>query len=74
MAPELQEQIERTEGVTGFGYEAQMAAMTKIANAQPGLGAEKISDILQQLEDLAGTPDKLDDVVTISRKFSSKAD
>lgn len=64
LAPELQEQIERTEGRTGFGFEEQMAAMTKIAGARPGLNAEKIADITQQLEDLAGTPEKLDDVVT----------
>jgi hypothetical protein len=64
LAPELQERIERTEGKTGFGYEQQMEAMTKIAGARPGLGAEKIGDITQQLEDLAGTPDKLDQVVS----------
>jgi hypothetical protein len=32
---------------TGFGYEAQMAAMTKIAGARPGMNAEEIAEITE---------------------------
>src|SRR5260221_436461 len=63
-ARELREQIERTEGRTGFGFEQQMAAATKISGARPGQTAEQMANTLQHLQDLAGVPEKLDQTVS----------
>src|SRR5258707_252290 len=63
-ARELREQIERTEGRTGFGFEQQMAAATKISGARPGQTAEQVATTLQHLQDLAGVPEKLDQTVS----------